>query len=550
VVGESTIQGFPYPPNLCASAFLEKYLQARLPGKRVEVLNLGITAVASYPLRRLMNEICAMQPDLVVLYAGHNEYYGAFGVASAQGAGTRIWQMGATLFVRSTALFQAGLDAVEKLAGARTTTSTGSARRELMELMAATGRIDPDSPLRRRAENSLTRNIGAILNTAKRHGVRVLLCSLVSNERDLQPVRSTPPPEAIRPEWERLFNRAVDRFSSGPVVARQSFLDAARIWPEHALTEFHIARTAEMLGQTTSALEHYTRARDLDAMPWRASSRFNGILRELAREHDVEFVDVEPFFREEAGGAPGWHFFADHLHPSLEGQALLARAMLSGIENGRMLPLAVRPTENWRDLAKQMGDNRLVRYYVAHLMANLFQRPPLDVDKPAARHTTLQQQRILAECEPSEKRAVGQYVHVAAVGGTTCSLSFLGGAEAMKDNMWGDASRYFRDARLESPRFTEKRLLAGYYLHLSQLRAGVFGPGEKSSAKALLSEGEYTANIRHVDRITLARAMAGLSLMCGDVAAAKRWAEVIPDEDPEAPGFLAEVRVIESLRRK
>ena len=46
LVGESAIQGYPQPRHLCASAFLQLMLQDAWPDRRVEVINLGTTAIA------------------------------------------------------------------------------------------------------------------------------------------------------------------------------------------------------------------------------------------------------------------------------------------------------------------------------------------------------------------------------------------------------------------------------------------------------------------------------------------------------------------------
>ena len=42
-------------------------------GRRYEVLNLGINGIASYELKMLLPQALSAQPDLVVIYAGHND---------------------------------------------------------------------------------------------------------------------------------------------------------------------------------------------------------------------------------------------------------------------------------------------------------------------------------------------------------------------------------------------------------------------------------------------------------------------------------------------
>jgi len=52
--------------------------------KNIEVINLGISAINSYTIYDMLNEVLVQKPDLLLFYAGHNEYYGALGVGSSE----------------------------------------------------------------------------------------------------------------------------------------------------------------------------------------------------------------------------------------------------------------------------------------------------------------------------------------------------------------------------------------------------------------------------------------------------------------------------------
>ena len=88
LVGESAAKGYPQPRNLSMAAFLKAMLADAWPEKNVEVISLGTTAVASFPLVYLTREAVRYQPDLVVFYVGNNEFFGAYGVASINSFGT------------------------------------------------------------------------------------------------------------------------------------------------------------------------------------------------------------------------------------------------------------------------------------------------------------------------------------------------------------------------------------------------------------------------------------------------------------------------------
>jgi lysophospholipase L1-like esterase len=82
VLGGSSTAGWPYVPNAAFSRHIKRRLELLYPKNTIEVINLGISAINSYSLRDFIPGIIKQQPDLVIIYAGHNEYYGALGVGS------------------------------------------------------------------------------------------------------------------------------------------------------------------------------------------------------------------------------------------------------------------------------------------------------------------------------------------------------------------------------------------------------------------------------------------------------------------------------------
>ncbi len=84
VLGGSTAAGYPYSANVLFSRILQRRLSDAFPERKIEVINLAMSAINSYALLDFMDEVLNKQADLILIYAGHNEYYGALGVASAE----------------------------------------------------------------------------------------------------------------------------------------------------------------------------------------------------------------------------------------------------------------------------------------------------------------------------------------------------------------------------------------------------------------------------------------------------------------------------------
>ena len=84
VLGGSTAAGYPYGDNVMFSRILYYRLSDAFPDKLIEVVNTAMSAINSYALLDFMDDILANKPDAILIYAGHNEFYGALGVASME----------------------------------------------------------------------------------------------------------------------------------------------------------------------------------------------------------------------------------------------------------------------------------------------------------------------------------------------------------------------------------------------------------------------------------------------------------------------------------
>ena len=293
IVGESAARGYPQPRNLASSAFLQAMLQDAWPERRVEVINLGTVAVASYPVLCIMTEALRFNPDLIIIETGHNEFYGAYGMASSSRAGSRPWMLAATRFVHSLAVIQG----LEKLLHPK----HPDTQRTLMELMAGKNYIAPDDWRRAAAANNLYHNVSAMIERCRARGVPVLLCTLPSSESNLAPI--------------------------GPDAADSPATEQAR-------THFLQARTLEAEGKSAEALAEFVKARDLDTMPWRATSAAQEAILRAAREQGASVCDLVKAFRQASpGGTIGWELMDDHVHPNLRGQALMAETFVNSMTN-------------------------------------------------------------------------------------------------------------------------------------------------------------------------------------------------------------------------
>ncbi|MCJ7616726.1 MAG: SGNH/GDSL hydrolase family protein, partial [Desulfobacterales bacterium] len=73
-MGGSTTYGRPYDDSTSFCGWLREFLRAADPSRNWEVINAGGISYASYRVTALMEELSQYQPDLFIIYSGHNEF--------------------------------------------------------------------------------------------------------------------------------------------------------------------------------------------------------------------------------------------------------------------------------------------------------------------------------------------------------------------------------------------------------------------------------------------------------------------------------------------
>jgi lysophospholipase L1-like esterase len=393
LVGESAMRGYPQPPSLAASSFFRAMLQEQLPDQRVEVLNFGTTAIASFAVMHILDEALAFDPDLVIVYCGNNEFYGAHGVASVHAFGRSTTAMSAFRFARRFAAVQWITDVQTR----RSPNAEGSPRGQtLMEQIIGQAQIGPDDALRAAATANLERHLAHMVKSCNRRGVPVVVSTLPANERDLAPIGAQPPlPLELNAAamWQEHMAAGRKLANSDAAASLAEFRKAEAIFGRSAALQYVIAQSLAALNRPEEAAAAYKLAREWDPMPWRSLPSMNDAIRRVAANCAMLCDLQAEFAAHSAGGVPDWSLMDDHVHPSLAGQALTARAWLRTLASEKLLglnpdtpidalgPAQIRP---WEGYAARLGDNVYDRYGVAHRMLSLLSAPFYRANNEAA----------------------------------------------------------------------------------------------------------------------------------------------------------------------
>ncbi|MFD0989237.1 SGNH/GDSL hydrolase family protein [Mariniflexile jejuense] len=320
VQGASTVVGFPYYQGGSFPRMLKHRLSQTFPEKNIEIINTGITAVNSYTLWDLTGKIIDQNPDLVIIYAGHNEYYGALGVGSTSSYGSRPTLVRSYLFLKNFRFFQLLDNSYTKLISQKST-SPKVGETTLMEVMVKEPRIPLNSKVYHAGLKQFESNLQLILRKYKKHNIPVIISTLVSNEKDIKPFIS----DTINNEVQ--FKKSIEQKSN---YAKK--ISKTNAYAAYNLGLFYIEKNQD------SAKKYLHLAKELDYLRFRAPEEINHIILKLAKEYNCGLVDMEAAFLSHSNEIIlGNTLLLEHVHPNSNGYFIMADAFYNKIKALQLL---------------------------------------------------------------------------------------------------------------------------------------------------------------------------------------------------------------------
>ncbi|MCX6874470.1 MAG: tetratricopeptide repeat protein [Verrucomicrobia bacterium] len=336
LLGSSAAMGIPQP-SYGFGRILEVMLRACYPGQPFEVVNAAMTAINSHVVREIARDCAAHEPSLFVIYTGNNEVIGPYGPGTVfQRWSPSLRLVRANLRVKSTRVGQLlgnVLGAFRRDAG----TPTQWRGMEMFQNNPVTA----DDPRLTVVYANLRQNLTDICRLARRAGAPVILSTVAVNQRDCPPLASRHRPgltPADLARWQAIYQEGVDleaRSLWREAVAR--YEAAASLDERFADLQFRLGRCLVAAGRGAEAGERFGLARDLDVLRFRADTRINALIREVAaaqKATGVHLADAEQALARSAlspDGIPGQELFYEHVHLTFDGNYLLAQTVLEQV---------------------------------------------------------------------------------------------------------------------------------------------------------------------------------------------------------------------------
>jgi tetratricopeptide (TPR) repeat protein len=347
-LGGSVTYGRPFEDGTSFSGWLRTYLEALPTATDWEVINAGGISYASYRVASLMEELVEYEPDLFIIYSGHNEFLERrtyAGLIEEPEALTRT-----KLLLQRTRLWAL----VEKTVKRRATEArqryelTGEVE-ELLESSAGLDYYFRDDEFKRQVLDHYRFNLQRMIRLARAGGAQVILVSIPVNEKDYSPFKSQHRDgitEAERTRHTELLEAGSAALERGSAEeARKAASEAVDIDPLHADGHYLLGRALQKLGSHDEAAASFARAIEEDVCPLRALAETNDLIFETARRENEPMVDFRSLLKERmreiAGHSNlGDELFLDHAHPTVEANGVLARALIERMASMGLLEIS------------------------------------------------------------------------------------------------------------------------------------------------------------------------------------------------------------------
>jgi len=325
VQGGSTAAGFPYGLGASFAGLLEQRFRRSLPQHQVEVVNTAMSAVNSFTLLDLADEIIEQSPDAVFIYAGHNEFLGILGANANFTHSNSYWLTRLKLALKDLRLFQLTqwLYAQIQTNSAPENTSAQNGFREqratMMAQVASNQSIAYNSKSYKAGIEQFERNLNALLAKYQSADIPVFISSIASNYQHQKPFSSV--------STNQKTSQLLQELATAPNADAVQQASKIIMQSESANAHFEFASIALKAQLPNVAKNHFEWAIKYDLLKFRAPTEMNTLIRQVAARHKAIYVDgLAELEARSTNKIVGNNFMLEHLHPNLQGYFVLANA--------------------------------------------------------------------------------------------------------------------------------------------------------------------------------------------------------------------------------
>ncbi|OHD14227.1 MAG: hypothetical protein A2Z98_09335 [Spirochaetes bacterium GWB1_27_13] len=318
VIGGSTAEGFPYFSNHSFGKISEMALKNS--GKNVEIINLGFSAMSSYYVADVATKILKYKPDFLIIYAGHNEYYGTI----SETTGGNYFQKKMYLFLKEFKIVQLIINIINPHK------SKEYKDKNLMEIRFNDKKIVKNQQNDTKIANNFINNIDSVVNSYNSKKIPVIIIEPVSNLYDMPPFAG---------ENDKDYKGFIDTYFKESISMDKGRVEDAlaernrnQLLSVNANVTYIDAMNKFIVNQSPNIYD-FILAKDLDAIPFRARTVLINKLGEYCKNNSTKYKNLHFIPLQEAliskYGDKVFNngIFIDHLHFNIAGQIIVSEIL-------------------------------------------------------------------------------------------------------------------------------------------------------------------------------------------------------------------------------
>jgi tetratricopeptide (TPR) repeat protein len=345
-MGGSTTYGRPYNDKTSFSGFLRAFLPEMDSSRQWEVINAGAISYASYRIEILTRELTNYEPDLFVIYTGHNEFLEDRTYSSLIATPAPIKSVFALASKsRTFSLLRRMVDDPTPTGDSRVLPEEVDA---LLDRSVGPSAYHRDDQWRKQVLENFRPTLERIVDLAAAANAKVIFVVPACNLRDCAPFKSEHRGGLTTAELREFmvsFHAGQEALKSSNLrEALRHFDDAIAIDERYAAAHFFRGQALLKLDDVSAARDAFLRAREEDVCPLRALEQIQQIVHDIATDRKLPLIDFATIIDQRSEhNIPGADWFLDHVHPTIAGHELLARELANELGAERV----VHPSESW-----------------------------------------------------------------------------------------------------------------------------------------------------------------------------------------------------------
>ena len=269
-----------------------------------------------------MHELIRYQPDLFVIYTGHNEFLEERSYPELAKMSPLLIKSAATAGRLRTFALLRRLIAKPSQTQSKRYQMPGEVD-EILNHTVGPSSYHRDDVARDQVIKHFEFNLSRMVQLARSSGAKVLIVSPASNLKDCSPFKSQHR-EGLSNDQKRQFGsllkQAQSSYENGKLeLAMTGYQQALAIDDRYAELHYQKARLLLEKQQSNEALRASKRAQEEDVCPLRAPAAIHDSIRRVTSRLNVPFVDfhgllAEQCLQEHQHRLPGQEYFLDHVH--------------------------------------------------------------------------------------------------------------------------------------------------------------------------------------------------------------------------------------------